>query len=48
MPMPIEKLIPMLNAMNIPKTVQYRHIPGVVVRLKNEFTEKQMKDNPHS
>jgi AcrR family transcriptional regulator len=36
MPMPIEKLIPMLNAMNIPKTVQYRHIPGVVVRLKDE------------
>jgi hypothetical protein len=36
MPMPIEKLIPMLNAMNIPKTVQYRHIPGVVVRLKGE------------
>ena len=36
MPMPVEKLIPMLNAMNIPKTVQYRHIPGVVVRLKGE------------
>jgi AcrR family transcriptional regulator len=36
MPMPIEKLIPMLNAMNIPKTVLYRHIPGVVVRLKGE------------
>jgi AcrR family transcriptional regulator len=36
MPMPIEKLIPMLNAMNIPKTVQYRYIPSVVVRLKRE------------
>jgi hypothetical protein len=36
MPMPIEKLIPMLNAMNIPRTVLYRNIPGVVVRLKGE------------
>ena len=25
-----------LNAMNIPKTVQYRNIPGVFVRLKDE------------
>jgi AcrR family transcriptional regulator len=36
MPMPIEKLIPMLSAMNIPKTIQYRNIPGVVVCLKDE------------
>ena len=36
MPMPIEKLIPMLNAMNIPKTVQYSNIPGVEVRIKEE------------
>jgi AcrR family transcriptional regulator len=36
MPMPVEKLIPMLNAMNIPKTVQYRNIPGIEVRIKGE------------
>jgi len=36
MPMPLEKFIPMINAMNIPKTVQYRNIPGIIVRLKNE------------
>ena len=35
MPMPVEKIISMLNAMNIPKTVQYRNIPGVIVRLKS-------------
>jgi AcrR family transcriptional regulator len=34
MPMPVEKLVPMLNAMNIPKTVQYSNIPGVEVRIK--------------
>jgi len=34
MPMPVENVVSMLNAMNIPKTVQYRNIPGVVVRLK--------------
>ena len=36
MPMPAEKFIPMINAMNIPKTVQYRNIPGVEVRIKEE------------
>jgi len=36
MPMPIEKLVPMLNAMNIPKAVQYGNIPGVEVRIKEE------------
>jgi hypothetical protein len=36
MPMPAEKLVPMLNAMNIPKTVQYRNIPGIEVRIKKE------------
>jgi DNA-binding phage protein len=35
MPMPVDNIVSMLNAMNIPKTVQYRDIPGVVVRLKN-------------
>jgi len=34
MPMPVEKFIPMINAMNIPKTVQLRSIPGVEVRIK--------------
>ena len=36
MPMPLEKLIPMLNAMNIPEAAQYRNIPGVEVRIKKE------------
>jgi len=36
MPMPVEKLVPMLNAMNIPKTVQRGNIPGVEVRIKEE------------
>jgi len=36
MPMPIERLVPMLNAMNIPKTVHYSNIPGVEVRVKEE------------
>jgi AcrR family transcriptional regulator len=36
MPMPVEKFISMLNAMNVPKNVQYRNIPNIVVRLKNE------------
>jgi len=35
MPMPADSIVSMLNAMNIPKTVQYRNIPGVVVKLKN-------------
>jgi len=36
MPMPIEKLVPMINSMNIPKTVQRGNIPGVEVRIKEE------------
>jgi AcrR family transcriptional regulator len=36
MPMPVEKLILMLNTMNIPKTVQYPNIPGIEVRIKSE------------
>jgi AcrR family transcriptional regulator len=36
MPMPVEKFIPMINAMNIPKAVQYRNIPNVEVRIKKE------------
>ena len=34
MPMPVETIVAMLNAMNVPRTVQYRNIPGIVVRLK--------------
>jgi len=34
MPMPVTDIVLMLNAMNIPKTVQFRNIPGIVVRLK--------------
>jgi AcrR family transcriptional regulator len=34
MPMPIQNIVEMLNAMNIPKTVQYRNIPSIVVKIK--------------
>ena len=34
MPMPIKSVVSMINAMNIPKTVQYRNIPRIVVKLK--------------
>ena len=36
MPMPVENIVSMLNAMNIPKTIQYRNVPSIVVRLKGE------------
>ncbi|MCL1837344.1 MAG: TetR/AcrR family transcriptional regulator [Treponema sp.] len=36
MPMPIEDIVTMLNAMNIPKTIQYRNLPSILVRLKDE------------
>jgi len=36
MPMPVENIVTMLNAMNIPKTIQYSNIPSIVVRLKSE------------
>ena len=36
MPMPVENIVTMLNAMNIPKTIQYRNLPSVLVRLKDE------------
>ena len=35
MPMPVENIVSMLNAMNIPRTVQYRNIPGIVVKAKS-------------
>ena len=33
MPFPKNMLVSMINAMNIPKEVQYRHIPGIEVRI---------------
>ena len=36
LPMPLDNIVGMLNVMNIPKTAQYRNIPSIVVRLKNE------------
>jgi AcrR family transcriptional regulator len=36
MPLPVENIVAMLNAINIPKTIQYRNIPSIVVRLKDE------------
>jgi hypothetical protein len=36
MPMPVEKFVSMINTMNIPKTIQYRNIPGIEVRIKRE------------
>jgi len=36
MPLPVENIVTMLNAMNVPKTIQYRNIPSIVVRLKGE------------
>jgi AcrR family transcriptional regulator len=36
MPMPVEKFISMINAMNIPRATHYRNIPNIEVRLKGE------------
>jgi AcrR family transcriptional regulator len=36
MPMPVEKFISMINAMNIPRATHYRNIPNIEVRLKSE------------
>lgn len=36
MPMPIENIVTMLNAMNIPRTTQYRNIPSIFVQTKEE------------
>ena len=36
MPMPREDLISFLNAMNIPKTIQYRALPNIVVAINEE------------
>ena len=36
MPMPAKKLVSIINAMNVPKTIQYRNIPRIVVRFKDD------------
>ena len=36
MPMPIAEIVKMLNVMNMPKPVLYRHIPGILIRVKDE------------
>ena len=33
MPLPLGEIISLLNALNIPKTIQYRNAPGIVVRV---------------
>jgi len=35
MPLSADNMISMINAMNIPKTIQYRNIPSIVVQIKN-------------
>ena len=35
MPVPAEYIVSMLNNMNIPKALQYRNIPSIVIRLTN-------------
>ena len=34
MPVPVENVVSLVNAMNIPKTIHYRNIPSVFVRIK--------------
>jgi AcrR family transcriptional regulator len=34
MPLPVENMISIINAMNIPKTIQYRNIPNIAVHIK--------------
>ena len=36
MPMPVETVVEILNRMNIPRTIQYRNIPSILVQIKNE------------
>jgi len=36
MPLPVENIVAMINAMNVPKIIQYRNIPSIIVRLKGE------------
>jgi len=34
MPMPVEKVVSMLNEMNIPRTIHYRNFPNITVRIE--------------
>jgi len=34
MPMPVEEVVSMLNALNIPSAVMYRNLPNIVVRIQ--------------
>ena len=36
MPVPAEYIVSMLNNMNIPRNIQYRNVPSIVVRLKGD------------
>ncbi|MDR0685515.1 MAG: TetR/AcrR family transcriptional regulator [Spirochaetaceae bacterium] len=36
MPLPIENLVSLINAVNVPQNMFYRNIPGVVVRINKE------------
>ena len=36
MPLPLDNIVTMLNELNIPKTIQYRNIPNIVVRINTE------------
>ena len=36
MPLPVDNLVSMINAMNVPQNMFYRDIPGVVVRINKE------------
>lgn len=33
MPMPVDKIVSMLNAMNTPKAMQYRNIPNIIISI---------------
>ena len=37
MPMPVEKIVDMLNKLNIPKSIQYSNIPSILVKLKTDI-----------
>ncbi|MCL2834965.1 MAG: TetR/AcrR family transcriptional regulator, partial [Treponema sp.] len=36
MPLPLNTVVSMLNAMNVPKTIQYRNIPKIVVQIRDD------------
>jgi hypothetical protein len=36
MPLPVDNLVSMINAMNTPKDMLYCNLPGIVVRINKE------------